>query len=108
MIDPRPLTRLMIAVGRQRHAAQRVGQHAAAVWMHPDTLEAMDRLREACYPGRTVDDVFSLRFEERDDVAPGSFRLALTSTPAPARAPSAPDGGPPEGPVTATLTERAL
>jgi hypothetical protein len=108
MIDPRPLTRLMIAVGRERHSAQRHGHHVTAVRMHPDTLEAMDRLREACYPSRTLDDVFSLRFEEHDDVAPGSFRLALADLPEPARAPSVADGGPQEGSVPATLTEGAL
>lgn len=108
MIDPSPLTRLMIAVGQQRYSAQRHGEHAVAVRMHPDTLQAIERIREACYPDRTIDQVFELPFQASADVAPGSFRLDLKDTPRPARAPSAPDGGPHVGPMTATLTEGAL
>lgn len=108
MIDPRPLTRLMIAVGRERHSAQRHGQTAIAVHLHPDTLEAMDRLRAACYPDRTLADVFELRFTAQEDVTPGSFRLDLKDAREQARTPSAADGGPQAVPMTATLTEGAL
>ena len=100
MIDPAPLTRLMIAVGGERYRARRSGRRVIAVRIHPNTLEAINRLCAACYPQQTIEEVFELRFDADTDIGPGTFRVDLAEA-----AGSVAGGGPARERVTATLTE---